>query len=291
MDNLRGIAFVIVAMMGFTIEDMFVKQLSDTMAVGQILIALGVGSGTIFAVLSLLGGQSLTTRRVWQPIFLWRSLAEALAAICFTSALALVDISVVASVFQATPLVITMGAALFLGEKVGWRRWTAICLGFVGVVMIIRPGLDGFDPNVLIVLGAVLCVTVRDLITRKITADVSSTVISFQGFLSLVPAGFVLLWATGTEMTRPATPELWMLLGGVIFGAIGYYGIVRGMRLGDASVITPFRYTRLLFSLLVGVVVFHETPDAMTLAGASLIIATGIFTFVRESRLARTNPA
>ncbi|WP_317054473.1 DMT family transporter [Roseovarius rhodophyticola] len=291
MDNLRGIIFVIVAMAGFTIEDMFIKQLSTTLPVGQILIVLGVGSGAIFATLSLLKGQSLTRRQIWQPMFLWRALSEAIAAICFATALSLVDISVVASVFQATPLVITMGAALFLGEKVGWRRWSAIFIGFIGVLMIIRPGLDGFDPNALLVLGSVLFVTVRDLITRKIAADISSTVISFQGFAALIPAGIILLWMTGEHAQSTGSTELWMLLGGVIFGAIGYYGIVQGMRLGDAAVVTPFRYTRLLFSLLVGIVVFQETPDALTLIGAALIISTGLFTFLRERQLAKAELA
>lgn len=291
MDNLRGIIFVIVAMAGFTIEDMFIKQLSVTLPVGQILIVLGIGSGTIFATLSLLKGQSLIRRQIWQPMFLWRALSEAIAAICFATALSLVDISVVASVFQATPLVITMGAALFLGEKVGWRRWSAIFIGFIGVLMIIRPGLDGFDPNALLVLGSVLFVTVRDLITRKIAADVSSTVISFQGFAALIPAGLILLWMTGEHAQSAGSTELWMLLGGVIFGAIGYYGIVQGMRLGDAAVVTPFRYTRLLFSLLVGIIVFQETPDALTLIGAALIISTGLFTFLRERQLAKTELA
>ncbi|WP_338548244.1 DMT family transporter [Roseovarius phycicola] len=291
MDNLRGIIFVIVAMAGFTIEDMFIKQLSATLPVGQILIVLGIGSGAIFATLSLLKGESLIRRQIWQPMFLWRALSEAIAAICFATALSLVDISVVASVFQATPLVITMGAALFLGEKVGWRRWSAIFIGFIGVLMIIRPGLDGFDPNALLVLGSVLFVTVRDLITRKIAADISSTVISFQGFAALIPAGIILLWMTGEHAQSTGSTELWMLLGGVIFGAIGYYGIVQGMRLGDAAVVTPFRYTRLLFSLLVGIIVFQETPDALTLIGAALIISTGLFTFLRERQLAKAKLA
>lgn len=291
MDNLRGIIFVIVAMAAFTIEDMFIKQLSATLPVGQILIVLGIGSGTIFAALSLLNSQSLIRRQIWQPMFLWRALSEAIAAICFATALSLVDLSVVASVFQATPLVITMGAALFLGEKVGWRRWSAIFIGFIGVLMIIRPGLDGFDPNALLVLGSVLFVTVRDLITRKIAANVSSTVISFQGFAALIPAGVILLWMTGEQAQSTGNAEIWMLLGGVIFGAIGYYGIVQGMRLGDAAVVTPFRYTRLLFSLLVGIIVFQETPDALTLIGAALIISTGLFTFLRERQLAKAELA
>lgn len=287
MENLRGILLVIVAMAAFTVEDMFIKQLSVTIPVGQILIVLGCGSAVIFAVLSRAGGQRLFAPAAWRPIFLLRAFCEAIAALCFTTALSLVDISVVASVFQATPLVITMGAALFLREQVGWRRWSAICLGFLGVLMIIRPGLAGFNPSALFVLGSVVAVAARDLLTRRIDAAVSSTVVSFQGFSVLVPTGALLLWFTPDQLQPVQVTQALMLGGGVIFGAIGYYGIVSAMRIGDASAVTPFRYTRLLFSLLVGVVVFGERPDVLTLLGAALIIGTGLYTFLRERQLAR----
>ena len=205
----------------------------------------------------------------------------------FATALSLVDISIVAAVFQATPLVITMGAALFLGEDVGWRRWSAIAIGFVGVLMIIRPGLQGFEPAALFVLISVLAVSARDLITRRIDGTVASTVVSFQGFAALIPAGIILLLVTNSAPTAMSGFEAAMMLGAMVFGALAYYGIVQAMRIGDASAVTPFRYTRLLFSLMVGIFVFKERPDLMTVLGATLIIATGLYTFLREQRLAR----
>jgi len=198
-----------------------------------------------------------------------------------------VDISVVAAVFQATPLVITMGAALFLGEEVGWRRWSAICVGFAGVLMIIRPGLSGFEPAALFVLIAVVSITVRDLITRRIDVAVSSFVVSFQGFAVLIPSGLILLFFAETGARPIGATQGGMLAVAVLFGALAYYAITQAMRIGEASVITPFRYTRLLFSLLVGVAVFGERPDALTLLGALLVIGSGLYTFLREQRLAR----
>lgn len=205
----------------------------------------------------------------------------------FASALAVVDISTVAAVFQALPLVITMGAALFLGEQVGWRRWSAICVGFAGVLLIVRPGLDGFDPSVLLVLFAVLAIAARDLLTRLVDTTVSSAVVSFQAFASLIAAGGLLLAFTPGEATAIDGRQALMMLGGIAFGVAGYYAIVVATRIGDASAITPFRYSRLLFSILVGVLVFGERPDALTLAGATLIIGSGLYTFVRERRLVR----
>ncbi|QFT93113.1 Riboflavin transporter [Roseovarius sp. THAF9] len=287
MDNLRGIVLVILSMAAFTVEDMFIKKMSADISVGQILIFLGIGSASIFAVVSRLGGHRIFAKEAWRRPFLLRAGCEAGAALAFTTALSLVDISVVASVFQATPLFITMGAALFLGEDVGWRRWSAILIGFCGVLLIIRPGLAGFDPSALLVLVSVACVAARDLITRRIDVAVSSAVVSFQGFAAVVPAG-ILLILLGPQTLSPLTPQLWAMIGGgMVFGALGYYGIVAAMRMGDAAVVTPFRYTRLLFSLIVGVVVFAERPDSLTLLGATLIITTGLYTYLRERRVAR----
>jgi drug/metabolite transporter (DMT)-like permease len=287
VNNLNGILFVIVSMAAFTMEDMFIKRLSGEMPVGQILVLLGIGSGAVFAAVALFRGDKLFAPAAWRGVVLLRTGAEGLAAMAFATALSLVDISTVAAVFQALPLVITMGAALFLGERVGWRRWSAICVGFVGVLLIVRPGLEGFDPSVFLVLFAVLMVAARDLLTRLVDTAVSSAVVSFQAFASMVVAGGLLLVFTSGEATAVDRSQALMMLGGIVFGVVGYYAIVLATRIGDAAAITPFRYSRLLFSILVGVLVFGERPDALTLGGAALIIGSGLYTFVRERRLAR----
>ena len=287
MNNLNGILFIIAAMAAFTLEDMFIKRLSGDVPVGQILMLLGLGSGTVFAAAAVYRGDNLFAPAAWRGAAILRTLSEAVGAVAFATALSLVDISTVAAVFQALPLVITMGAALFLGEQVGWRRWSAICVGFVGVLMIVRPGLAGFNPSVILVLVAVLAIAARDLLTRMVDNSVSSAVVSFQAFASVIVAGGLLLVSTGAEPTALDGRQVGMMLGGIVFGVAGYYAIVTATRIGDASAITPFRYSRLLFSILVGVLVFGERPDAMTLGGAALIIVSGLYTFVRERRLAR----
>lgn len=287
MNNLNGILFIIASMAAFTMEDMFIKRLSGEIPVGQILIMLGIGSGAVFAAVALYKGDKIFAPAAWRGAVLLRTSAEALGAMAFATALSLVDISTVAAVFQALPLVITMGAALFLGEQVGWRRWSAICVGFAGVLLIVRPGLEGFDPSVFLVLIAVLAIAARDLLTRLVDSTVSSAVVSFQAFASLIVAGGLLLAFTPGEATSVDGRQAMMMLGGIAFGVAGYYAIVVATRIGDASAITPFRYSRLLFSILVGVLVFGERPDALTLGGAALIIASGLYTFLRERRLVR----
>lgn len=287
MNNVHGILIVIGAMAAFAVEDTFIKMMSAHISTGQILLLLGIFCAAAFAAITVAAGHSLLQKSAWQPIPLIRAGTEAFAAFTFVTALSRVDLSIVAAVFQATPLAITMGAALFLGEQVGWRRWSSICVGFAGVLLIIRPGLEGFTPDMLFVVGTVFLIALRDLVTRLVPPDVPTTLVAAQAYLSLIFAGAVLIILTPqTYAPIDGDLNLWML-GAVIFGIIGYYGIVTAMRMGDASAITPFRYTRLLFSILLGVTIFGERPDLITLCGATLIIASGLYMFMRERRLVR----
>jgi len=217
MDNVKGILLLLVAMVGFTIEDLFIKQLSGGLPVGQILILIGLGAGVVFFLALTVQRQSLRNPAAWRMMPILRALAEGGAAMSFATALALVDISVVAAVFQATPLAITMGAALFLGEQVGWRRWSAIFVGFVGVLLIIRPGLEGFEPNALLVLISVLCVAARDLMTRRMNVSIPSSIVSVQAYAAVVVAGALLLLLTGEQMVAPTSFEWGMLACGTLF--------------------------------------------------------------------------
>ena len=291
MNNFKGILLMLIAMAGFTMEDLFMKKLSVNLSTGQILITLGFGSSLIFALMAKSKGYKLTAKIFWSKGMLIRQFAEGIAAIAFITSLTLIPLSTVAAVFQATPLVITMGAALFLGEAVGWRRWLAIIVGLIGVLIIIRPGLNSFDPNVGYVLIAVLFVTVRDLITRKLPMNVPSTIVSFQAFASLIIAGGILIFLSDQKIVSLDENQIYFVLGGIIFGVIGYYCIVASTRIGEAGVVTPFRYSRLLFAIIIGFLFFNERPDFLTLLGASIVIMTGIYTVLRERYLARRSRA
>ncbi|MDB2538730.1 DMT family transporter, partial [Amylibacter sp.] len=271
--------------------DLFMKKLSVNLSTGQILITLGFGSSLVFALMAKSKGYKLTAKIFWSKGMLIRQFAEGIAAIAFITSLTLIPLSTVAAVFQATPLVITMGAALFLGEAVGWRRWLAIIVGLIGVLIIIRPGLNSFDPNVGYVLIAVLFVTVRDLITRKLPMNVPSTIVSFQAFASLIIAGGILIFLSDQKIVGLDKNQIYFVLGGIIFGVIGYYCIVASTRIGEAGVVTPFRYSRLLFAIIIGFLFFNERPDFLTLLGASIVIMTGIYTVLRERHLARRSRA
>ncbi|TCP63223.1 drug/metabolite transporter (DMT)-like permease [Rhodovulum bhavnagarense] len=286
MENLRGIALMVAAMAGFALEDMFVKRVADQLPVGQILAILGTGGGLAFAAMALARGQRLWSRALLTRPVILRNAGEVMGTLGFVYALALTPLSVASSILQATPLAVTLGAAVFLGAQVGWRRWSAIGIGFFGVLLIVRPGLAGFDPASLFAVMGVMGLALRDLATRATPRSVGSLQLATYAFCMLIPLGLVLM-AFG-DGPAPIDTATWVqLAGALVMGVAGYYAIVEAMRVGEVAVVTPFRYTRLIFALVIGVLVFGERPDALTLAGAAIIIGSGLYTLWREARLSR----
>lgn len=284
MENLRGAALMTLAMLGFAGEDTFIKLMSAFLPTWQIMALLGAGASVVFAGLTVVQRQSLMSRSFLHPMVLLRNLGEIVGTLGFVTAIALAPISAVSAVLQATPLAVTLGAAVVLREPVGWRRWSAIWVGFFGVLLVIAPWDAGFDWSVLYALVGVIGLTIRDLATRRVSDDVSSIQLSFLAFLTLIPASIVLS-AFSPRAYVPMDPGLWTMLGAsVCLGAGAYYAIVAAMRVGDVSFVTPFRYSRMIFALIVGVTVFGERPDMIMLLGAVIIIASGMYTVWRERK-------
>lgn len=287
MENIRGAALMVAAMAGFALEDTFIKTLALDLPVGQILILLGIGGALVFAVLALLRRDRLLSRDLLDRWVILRNTGELIGTIGFVTAIALTPLSSASAILQALPLAVTLGAALFMHEQVGWRRWSAILVGFSGVLLIIRPGLEGFDAASLFAVQGVVGLAIRDLATRAVPRAISSMQLSTYAFATLVPAGAILL-AIGPAAPTVPRPEHWAALGAALaFGVTAYYAIVAAMRMGDISVIAPFRYSRLIFAMLIGVIHFGERPDALTLTGAALIVGSGLYTIEREARLRR----
>lgn len=285
MENVRAILLMIAAMAAFALEDMFIKSVAARLPAGQILIVLGVGGALIFALWARAQGHSVFTRRFIAPSVLLRNAGEAIGTMGFVLAITLTPLAEASAILQATPLAVTLGAALFLGEAVGWRRWAAILVGFGGVLLIIRPGTGGFEPASLFAVQGVIGLAIRDLATRIVPKDIPTAQLSSYGFFMVIPVGFAMLMF----QQPPAMPDTWEAtqLGlGLIIGVLGYYAITAAMRIGDVAVVTPFRYTRLVFALIIGYFVFSEVPDQSTLIGAAIIIASGIYTLYRERKAA-----
>lgn len=289
MENLRGIVLMVASMAGFAIEDMFIKWAAADVPTGQILLLLSVFGTPFFAAMAHRQGASLWDRKALHPAVIWRNGGEMLGTAGFVTALALTPLTSATAIFQATPLAVTLGAALFLGEAVGWRRWTAILVGFSGVLLIIRPGMDGFDINSLWSIVAVIGLSARDVATRRIPQSISTMQLAAWGFVAVGILGAGMLAASGGAIWLTGA-QTGYIGGALLFGIGAYWAITQASRLGEISVITPFRYARLIFALIIGAVVFAERPDVITLSGAALIIGSGLYTFARERLRKRTLP-
>ena len=284
MENIRGILFMILAMAGFALEDLFIKLLSSRVPVSQILIILGFSGTAVLLIIAFLTHAPILHRDLLNRPIIVRTFCELFAALFFTSAIALTPLSSVASILMTTPLIVTTGAAIFFGEKIGWRRWTAIIIGFFGVLLILRPGFESFMPASLLAVIATIFLAVRDLATRTMKFEISTTTVSIYAFLAMGISGFIAM-PFFSAMVIPSSIEIVYLISATFVGVIGYYAIVLATRNGDVSVISPFRYSRLVFAMLLSVIILSERPDLLTLIGASIIVISGIYTFIREGRL------
>ena len=284
MENIRGILFMILAMAGFALEDLFIKLLSSRVPVSQILIILGFSGTAVLLIIAFLTHAPILHRDLLNRPIIVRTFCELFAALFFTSAIALTPLSSVASILMTTPLIVTTGAAIFFGEKIGWRRWTAIIIGFFGVLLILRPGFESFMPASLLAVIATIFLAVRDLATRTMKFEISTTTVSIYAFLAMGISGFIAM-PFFSAMVIPSSIEIVYLISATFVGVIGYYAIVLATRNGDVSVISPFRYSRLVFAMLLSIIILSERPDLLTLSGASIIVISGIYTFIREGRL------
>ena len=289
--TLRASGLMVLSMLLFAFEDLFLKLLSRDLTIGEVLFWNGGVGALVFT--ALMGARRQTPRlgdlrhaSVWL-----RTLGEALCALTFVAALALGDLSTVSAIGQLLPLAMTMGGALILGEAVGWRRWASVAAGFAGAVMIIRPGTEAFHLASIMALASVLAAVLRDLATRRVPDAVSSGTLTVTAFGASALAGVALMVANGDLPRLPAGPEIALLAACVIVGLGGYQSMVVAVRLADLSVIAPFRYTRLIFALVLAVVVLGERPDAMTLVGAAVIALSGIYAMWREAQIRRRQAA
>lgn len=282
-DNARGALLMVVAMLAFAFEDLFLKRAATAISPGQVMVMTGTAGALIFWISAGLRREPILTKLAFHPAALVRSASEAIASMLYVVALTLIPLSMNGALLQASPLAVTFGAAVFLNEPVGWRRWTAITVGFVGVLVILRPGTDGFTPAALLTVLCVVALTGRDLSTRIMPKRISTLQLSTWAYLALVPSG-VLLMALQQSPVITIDPASWGdLIGALLTGVLGYYAVTAAMRKGDVSVVAPFRYVRLVFVVAIAMVFLNEIPDPTTIAGSGLIIASGLYGFWRET--------
>lgn len=277
---------MILSMACFAVEDTFIKLLSARLPATQILFSVGFGGALITLALAVTLNVNLADKILLNKHVISRTIADLFGALFFTSAMVLIPMSLLASILQATPLFVTLGAAILLGEKVGWRRWSAIFIGFLGVIIILQPGYGSFQLASLLGLAAVLCLALRDVVTRDMATEIPTLTVTFYACLAMGSAGFIAYPFFGTPI-MPTTFEAILLVCAAIIGVTGYFLIVLATRKGDVSVIAPFRYSRLLFSLGLASLILGEMLTLPILLGGLLVVSSGIYTFGRERRLVK----
>lgn len=288
MENLKGILFMILAMAGFAFEDLFIKMLSAYFPISEVIMILGFTGSIVFLIIAIFQNAPIIHKDLLDKYVIMRTICELLGAVFFVTAIALTPLSSASAILQITPLLVTIGAVIFFREKVGWRRWSAVFVGFMGVLLILRPGFGGFMPaSIFALLGSVF-LAARDLSTRAMKVDLPSVTIALYAFIAFGISG-ILIIPFNSPMVIPSLNQIMYFIGASTFGVFAYYSLVISSRIGEMSVISPFRYSRIVFAMLLAIIILGERPDSFTLIGAAIIVLSGMYTFVRENLLKKSN--
>lgn len=286
-DNLRGAMLMMGSMAAFTVNDAFMKTLAGDAPLYQLLFLRGILATSLIGALAL-SKRAFTASIPRRDIYLilGRVVAEIGAAYYFLTALFNMPLANLTAILQALPLTVTLAAAVIFREKIGWRRMTAILVGFMGVLLIVRPGTEGFNIFSIYALVSVAFVTARDLFTRRLSGATPSLLVTFSTSFSVMLAfGIASLW----QEWQPIPFDIgWRIVwaGGMV--TLGYLFSVLAMRVGEIGFVAPFRYTSLIWALILGFAIFGDWPQILTLIGAAIVTASGLFTLWRERQLARS---
>ena len=286
-ENLRGAALMALSMLAFVLNDGLMKAVFDSMSIYQAIFLRGLITVPLIVLLAWHKGELIVSIAPRNRLLLTlRVAAEVGATVGFLTALKHMPLANVTALLQVLPLTVTMAAALFLGEKVGWRRWLAIAIGLAAVMIIIRPGMEGFSVYSIWALVAVGCVTIRELATRKLSADLPSLPVALATAIAISGLGAgmqpAVEWA-------PVSASAWSLIGGASLAIIGgYLFSVMTIRIGDIGFVAPFRYTAMVWALILGLLMFGEIPDMPMMTGTVIIILTGLYSLHRERSVRRT---
>jgi len=282
-DNLRGAIFMMLSMAGYVVNDALIKLVSDDVALAQSVFIRGLMATALLAAFAAYKNQ-LFVRVDGRElrIIVLRAFGEIAATYCYLTALVNMPLANITAILQSLPLAVTLAGALFLGHKVGWRRYAAIAVGFCGVLIIVRPGGADFNSYALWAMAAVGFITLRDLMAAKLAQDTPSMFVAlFTAAGVTIAGGALAIFEPWSPMTSGSFSYLAAAAGFIL---IGYVTSISAMRFGEIAFVSPFRYTVLVWALVLGIFVFGDYPDGWTMVGIAIVVGTGVFTFYREQR-------
>ena len=279
--NTKGILFMLISMASFAVGDTFVKISGAFLSPAQIMFFLIAGGLIIFALIAKFKGENLLDSRAFSPVLIIRYLAEMIGLVAMIMGLTKIPLSVVGTVTQASPILVAAGAVFFFKEIVSWRRWSSIFIGFIGIVLVIQPSGQNLDYAVIWAVVALVAFSIRDLVTRLTPPDIPSASIATFTMIAAFP--FTAAWVYfGGEKFFPPEMDWAVVSSMIILGSFGYLLLITSLRLGELSAIMPFRYSRIVFLIILGFLVFGERPTASMLIGATLILISGVYIMWRE---------
>jgi len=281
--TLRAGLFMVLAMASFVTNDSFVKLVGRSLPVGEIVAIRGAMAAAFIAAICLRQGVIGSAPLIFTRNVLIRAGLDLIGTLLFITALMHMQIANLTATMQAVPLAVTVLSVVFLKEKVGWRRTAAILIGFIGVLLIVKPAPQSFTIYETFALSIVLSLAVRDIITRRIPAKVPTLIVALANAL-FVTLGGVALGLT-QDFVAPQPWQIGFLACAAVFLGTGYMFMVSTLRLGELSATAPYRYSIVLFAIVSGIAVFGEYPDGLAYAGMVLVVATGIYAAHREARL------
>jgi len=287
--NLKGIAAMVAATALFTCGDAAMKLVSSSLPTGETVFVRGVSTVTLVTIAAFWTGAIYRLRDAFVRAMGWRSVGDVGSALFFQAALARMPFADLMGILQMTPLSLTAASALFLGEHVGWRRWTAVAIGFLGALLVIKPGSSAFNAWALLGVLSVLCGSLRDVSTRRLDVALSPLLILMLSQVVVAAAGLG-CWMFETWKV-PSTGEVFALIFASVFSLLGHLCVISSLRSGEVAAVAPFRYAGIVWAILLGFVIWNQLPDALSLAGIFVLISAGLYTFYREQKLRRLRPS
>ncbi|MCB1509428.1 MAG: DMT family transporter [Hyphomicrobiaceae bacterium] len=278
--NRTGMLLMALAMGAFSLNDTMTKATSAELPTGEILAIRGAFAVAMLAPIVIYRYGLRAIPRAYSRPLLIRNVAEIFGAWLFLSALFRLPLANVVSILQTLPLTMTAAAALLFREPVGWRRWTAASVGLLGVLLIVQPGSADFSWWYLAAIVSVVFITIRDVATKFIANTTPSLVITFVTAAVVMIAG-ILLGMTET-WSVPSTGAVAKLAAAAVLVLVGYYTLIECWREAEISAVAPFRYTIVLWAMLLGYLVLGELPSLWTAIGSLIVVGAGLYTFHRE---------
>ena len=283
--NKRGVLYLLTAMAVFVINDALVKSVAAAMPPGQLMLIRSLFAVPMVFTLIAVSGETKKLPLLFNRLVLYRAFFEMVVAVSFISALAHLPLADITAIMQATPIFLTLLVAILGIEKIDWRGWLAVFVGFLGVLLVARPSGGGAWTFSLIALSSAVFVACRDLLTRRLPANIPSMIVTQGTTISVILGGLILVpFETWITPTWPMIGELFVA---ALFVTAGNVYVIKAYRTANIAVLSPFRYSIIFFAVVLGFIVFHEIPDLFTVSGSVLIIAAGLYTILHERRRIR----